>query len=358
MSNLAEFPDLALTRQQTAEWIARLARGLTADEREQFQRWRRHPANARMLAQMSALWEELDVMRALADVFPEPPGEPLAPGANAASQATTTAASPSRARRWRPALAASLAAALLLGGALLWQQRPDTAGTVAGTASPAPTAITTVVGEQRNLPLADGSGLALNTDSAVEVLTLEGASRELRLLRGEAHFTVAHDPARPFRVAVGSRIVQAVGTAFNLRLDADGRFEVLVTDGRIALIAADGSRRPLERGQLLDIGADGRLHESRLDATQLAARMSWRSGMLVFDGDTLEAALAEFSRYTATRFVIADPALRTLRIGGYFPAGDTDVLLESLGSNLGIVARRGADGEVRLEAGRKTTPGP
>ena len=49
---------------------------------------------------------------------------------------------------------------------------------------------------------------------------------------GEAYFTVAKNPGRPFVVAAGGVGVRAVGTAFNVRLDSDA-VEVLVTEGRV-----------------------------------------------------------------------------------------------------------------------------
>ena len=55
----------------------------------------------------------------------------------------------------------------------------------------------------------------LNTRSRVEV-NFTGAARDIRLLEGEALFTVARDPARPFTVYAGTNIIQAVGTQFNV----------------------------------------------------------------------------------------------------------------------------------------------
>lgn len=352
MSNLREFPDPALVRQQTAEWIAKLSRGLTPAEATEFARWRRSPANARMLRRMSGLWNELNVMRALSDVFPEPPG--TTPGGVQPETAPTTM------RPWRGrAIAASLAAALLLAGAAFFValRTDEHAAATAARVEVAPLPYSTAIGQHRDVALADGSSLAINTGSTVQVVALGDSSRELRLLKGEAHFTVAPDPSRPFRVTVGSRIVQAVGTAFNLRLDPDGRFELLVTEGRVALFSGDGSQQMLERGQLLDITPEGISRERRLDGDALAARLAWRDGMLVFEGESLVDALDEFSRYTDTRFVIGDPALREMRVGGFFPAGDTAVLLDTLSASLGIVARTGADGVVRLEAAGEPAPG-
>ena len=70
--SVTEFPDLERAREEASQWIARLDRGLLPAERTDLRQWcAMTPANARALRQMSELWAELNVMKALADVFPE-----------------------------------------------------------------------------------------------------------------------------------------------------------------------------------------------------------------------------------------------------------------------------------------------
>ena len=73
-------------------------------------------------------------------------------------------------------------------------------------------------------------------------------------------------------------------------------------------------------------------------------RLAWRSGMLMFEGETLSKVVAEIGRYTPLEVVISDPSLKELEIGGYFRIGDTEVLLQTLASDFGIeVERLGPD---------------
>ena len=71
----------------------------------------------------------------------------------------------------------------------------------------------TGVGEIRRVSLKDGSLLAINTHSAVEV-ALRSHQRGVNLKAGEAWFQVAKDADRPFVVEAGPVRVRAVGTAF------------------------------------------------------------------------------------------------------------------------------------------------
>ncbi len=126
---------------------------------------------------------------------------------------------------------------------------------------------------------------------------------------------------------------------------------MLVTEGIVGLgrtgaaVPQGDSKDPtrLSAGQLLRIDDHGVMRVQALDGSSQAAWLAWRGGMLAFDGETLENALDEFSRYTTDRFSIPDPQLRRLRIGGYFPVGDTRALLSALDSGFGLTAQRAAD---------------
>src|SRR5690606_5608621 len=106
----------------------------------------------------------------------------------------------------------------------------------------------TAVGEQAREVLPDGSSVTLNTDTEVHVRYLAG-ERLVRMVRGEAHFTVAHDVSRPFGVRAGDHIVQAVGTAFNVRLQPRGEVEVMVTDGVVRILDEEESAAPATADQ-------------------------------------------------------------------------------------------------------------
>src|SRR5262249_60437481 len=64
----------------------------------------------------------------------------------------------------------------------------------------------TAFGEQRRVALADGSTMKVNTQTTVRV-SLGDKERRIWLDRGQAHFIVASDVLRPFRVFAGSEEV-------------------------------------------------------------------------------------------------------------------------------------------------------
>src|SRR5688572_21604466 len=105
----------------------------------------------------------------------------------------------------------------------------------------------TAVSEQRDVLLADGSRVTLNTDTALTV-RYATSSRRVELERGEAIFAVKHDAARPFEVAARQTVTRALGTEFNVDRRSD-RIRVSVIEGvvRVSAAADDGTSkvRPL-----------------------------------------------------------------------------------------------------------------
>lgn len=330
---VTEFPDLARAREEAAGWIARSDRGLDRAERGQFRQWcAASPANPRALRQLTQMWSALDVMRVLPEVLPEPGSAP-GPVANP---------------RASPGVVAVIAASVMVVATVAWSVLEREAPLQTRDAT---TTYATAVGEHRDLQLADGSSLSLNTGTLVEVGSLQGATRELRLLRGEAVFTVARDVTRPFRVHVGDRLVEAVGTEFDIRLHDAGHVEVLVTDGRIRL-GTGAVTDHADSGDAVTIATDGAVTVTHLDAQSLGARLAWRHGMVAFAGQPLSEALEEFSRHTPVRFVVADPATQRRPVGGTVPAGDVASLLEALRTNLGLESSRAADGSIHISPQR------
>jgi transmembrane sensor len=334
MSPVAAFPDPEAARNEAAAWIACAFRGLTADEQATLREWSRRPMNQRAMAEMSDIWRGLDTLSVLADLFPrDGTAVPVAP------------APPAPLRRTAGALCAGIAAALLVivAAALFsvghWREEPPRVAAGAGQGRD----YTSAVGEHRSIPLADGSVLALNSDTLIRV-EYTPTQRSLTLLRGEAHFDVAHDTARPFVVRVNSRSVRAVGTAFNVRRRGPLAHEVLVTEGVIT--TPQGTR--LQAGDLLTIAEDGTSAVRRLDATQIEKTGAWRRGVLILDGITLAEAMDEVSRYTTRRIVIDDPRLASLRLGGSFPTTDLRGILRSLRASFGIDAHTDESGTLHL----------
>lgn len=203
----------------------------------------------------------------------------------------------------------------------------------------------TRIGEVRKIALADGSVLHLNSDSEAEVRMTDNG-RKVRILKGEASFDIARDPARPFDVEARSAVFRAVGTAFNVRL-RPSLIELTVMQGTVRVRC--GNRDPQNVGAGSGVVLQPRSFVvTRLDPRMLRQRTAWRRQMVELDGETIEQAASEFNRYRAAPILIGDARVSSLRIGGRFHIAESAKFLSALAMSLPIRIVDGEDGSVML----------
>ena len=324
-----------------AQWIARRDRGLTAAEQDDYMAWlRADPRHAAAIARHAAVLER---MMGLGAWQPELSAEPN----------PDLFAPPAR-RPWRvlaPVLA--LAAALVLG-LFVWQS--------ASPRSPAPQKTFLRVNERQ--ALADGSVVELKDGSRLDVRFTSG-ERRVRLT-GEAHFTVAKNPARPFIVEAHGVEVRAVGTAFNVRVDA-AAVEVLVTEGKVRVTEPASTLN----AQLLTPNAQGQTFLVRgqqvvvplapsapapvvatVSPAQIRTALEWQTPRLQFFETPLAEAVAEFNRHNPNPLVLADAALGSVPIGGTFRVDNVEGFVRLLEFTVDLKGETRADGTVVLRRAR------
>jgi transmembrane sensor len=207
--------------------------------------------------------------------------------------------------------------------------------------------IATTAGERREVTLADGSKIHLNTNTQIAV-NLNGRDRSVALEKGEALFDVVRDPARPFDVAVGDRNVRVVGTAFNV-LRHDGRITVTVERGAVD-VGATGARDNVRLGVGDQYAAREGTRGYQLAKIDPAIAAAWRDGRAVFTNATLSEVASDLSRYYGRPIVLRDPQVAAIRFSGILKIEDQMTTVRRLEALLPIVVAENGD-EVRLERG-------
>lgn len=199
---------------------------------------------------------------------------------------------------------------------------------------------TTAIGETKDVTLADGSHLHLNTDTQIAAVLTKGR-RDVRLERGEASFDVSHDAARPFIVAVGDLRVQVVGTAFDILRDS-GAITVTVARGVVAVSSIDdtAAAKRLEIGdQYAGREGDPAFRIAKVDPDKILA---WQEGRLIFEDVPLTEVVSSLNRYF-DRKVGIDDAVRDLRFSGILKIDDEPSILRRLESFLPVVVEPQGD---------------
>jgi transmembrane sensor len=218
----------------------------------------------------------------------------------------------------------------------------------AGLFWPATEIYRTVKGGHTTVTLAEGSTIELGPDSEVKVsLSLGWRTRTLRLERGEALFTVAHDPDRPFEVTASGGLIRDIGTVFDVNVD-DGQVSVAVIEGAVGIIlGAEGIPYHLDAGQRLSYRATGAVVSS--GPANLEAVTAWRTGKLLFEDQPLAKVLSRISRYHDVEFDVTDPALAELKVSGAFEAKNLPVLLATIEATLPVKTKRISERRILVE---------
>jgi transmembrane sensor len=239
-------------------------------------------------------------------------------------------------RAWKWAAAAVLAAC-----GIVWQFSPY--GFNPGTYQ-------TGFGEQKVVELSDHSRITLDARTHLRVRFSTDA-RIVELLDGQAQFSVAKDPARPFKVQVGAKTIVAVGTVFDVEY-IDSQVQVAMVEGRVAVLSqtnrgaaaaqptdskpVDLSPIELSAGEAMVVGANG--VATVLAHVDVEAATAWRQGKVVFHDERMSDAVRRLNRYSRQQVVIDDLELGRMKVSGVFDSGDAQAFAEAIQAYLPVEA--------------------
>jgi transmembrane sensor len=204
----------------------------------------------------------------------------------------------------------------------------------------------TPVGGLRQLQLADGTQVELNTDTALNVRFTDGV-RRVELIRGQAFFEVAHDATAPFIVSAGDTEVRAIGTRFDVRLEPH-RVKVVLAEGKVS-VSERGARSAqwmLSPGQA--VTTDGSGDPAEPVGADVALETGWRTGRLTFRDTPLADAVREINRYSRNKIVLGPGAPLDGRVNGVFPVAQPDDFVAAMTTLYGLREERRLDGKTEL----------
>lgn len=320
-----------MLRQEASSWLARLEGSSSPEVEQAFRLWyEADPAHAAAFERVRRSYASAGLLR----------HSELARDRSFAPE-TTPVTSPQP--RW--ALAAAIAVALLVPGAILVTQ---------GGLSPAETRnallLASAVGEIRQVALDDGSKVTLDTATKVEV-ELGRSERRAVVREGRARFEVAAD-SRPFIVEAAPATVTSGPAVLDVeRLGDHARVEVL-SGSATATLDSGG-----HRGSSVNLGAgQGFSSNQELGTYVLTSdRSAWTRGMLQFDGTPLAEAVALANRYSQQKIMLRS-GIEQLRVTGAFKAGDQSGLAKGLAEAFRLKLGRTSAGDFVLSRQPVSTP--
>ncbi len=206
------------------------------------------------------------------------------------------------------------------------------------------------VGEQRQISLADGSTVILNTESQLRVEKMESsATRVVHLDFGEALFDIKPDSHRPFIVTTERGSVRVLGTRFTVLSEEDTTL-ITVLEGKVALAdrtvdeLSQQDYKPqatLVTDQQLSIAQAIKGERPRqVDAKSLA---TWEGGRQVYNGVPLGVVVKDLSRYFDGDIKLREEALKSKRVVAVIDLQDKASAIATLEAVFNIVAVNHSD---------------
>lgn len=302
MSSLSEITALS---DQAIEWVILLHSGNTTEnDKLKARQWQnRSPSHQKAYREAEQLWQEMGL----------------------AIQSPTKKSSPQPSPKKLSYWTTGLAATLLIGTLIthfsiltdFWLSDYHTA-----------------VGEQKEITLSDGSVVILNTDTALAV-DWHSNSRHIKLLRGQAQFTVAHDSARPFEVETENAVVKALGTIFEV-LNEEQDTRVTVLEHAVSIKAPQDAN--YSENSRIEAGQQAHYSRSKgletVISVNLKQNSAWQRGKFLVKNKALVEVVAELNRYYSGKIVITDEKLLQMRVSGAFPLTDYDTVMAMLEQSL------------------------
>jgi transmembrane sensor len=334
MSHMVHDDTMNLMRyREAAEWLLRLNEGDASEaEIDQWLRWCQADAeNLVAFEKLQQDWQDTAGFKSAPDLLPVSQVDPAhrrRPGLSFGALRS------SRAFPW--VAAACLVVAVSLGYQFFHRS---------------PVHEVLVAAKQEPATLPDGSSLLLSAKAVAEV-DFSGVIRDVVLRPdGEAFIKVHHDTARPFTVRAGDLTVTAVGTAFDVRREAD-RVTVTVEEGTIVAAAVGGIRAPTQWrvGAGYQVIYSEGLRSAVVSRVDTQSVLRWRDGELAYDNAPLEAVIADINRYSTVNVTVRDPKLLLLHFTGTVFVGSINDWVNALEAKYPLKASLSRDGDIAIDS--------
>lgn len=169
--------------------------------------------------------------------------------------------------------------------------------------------VSTDKGRQWRLTLPDGTRVWLNAASSISYpLSFHGKERVVTMT-GEVYFEVVHNAKQPFKVKVGDRLIEDIGTSFNVNAYADEKtLTATLLEGAVSISTPETPRSIVMEGigKQAQVNGSGKISVSTDADTEEV--MAWKNGMFSFNQSDIQGIMRQISRwydldvmYTGTR---------------------------------------------------------
>jgi transmembrane sensor len=199
----------------------------------------------------------------------------------------------------------------------------------------------TGAGEQRQIAVANGVSVQMNTRTSLSVGA--GGAAAVELIAGEASFRMPDHQSEPFSVMAAGGRSTTVNARFDVRLAGNTACVTCLADE--VQVAHRGRTLALKPQQQVTYGENGLGSEVIIDPAVVSA---WQQGLIIFHMTPLNEVIEELNRYRPGRIVLFNAKLGRNPVNGRFRIDQPDEALAQIERAFGVRHRTLPGGFVLL----------
>ncbi len=265
--------------------------------------WLATPANKSRFDEMVATWNQANPSKAIRTVAKEQAWKKVRPARSIA---------------WPIGIAASVL--LVVGVLVFWNSSSNKSPVIAST-----------VDSTKNVALPDNSVVTLYHNTSIEYPeAFEKSSRHVKLLSGEAFFSVEKDSIKPFVVHAAFADIQVVGTQFNVIIKPEG-VEVGVNEG-LVLLTTDTDSVYLGKGAAAFVRSGQPVRKARMDENTWA----YATQRLVFKDTPMDEVIKAVEKTYSCSISVSNDNVKNCKLTAAFDKDSLDKIVLLISETLNL----------------------
>jgi len=174
-------------------------------------------------------------------------------------------------------------------------------------------------GKKFQLNLPDGTKVWLNAGTSLRYpVSFAGLKERGVDLVGEAYFEVAHNKAVPFKVYIGKKAVEVLGTKFNVNsYQNEPAISTTLLDGSVKIISDNDD--PSAPSVIIQPGEQASItpHKISINKIDTEEVMAWKNGQFNFKSQDFQTVMRSISRWYDLEVVYENTTPITVKPGGW-----------------------------------------
>ncbi|MFI1772024.1 FecR family protein [Thalassobellus citreus] len=188
-------------------------------------------------------------------------------------------------------------------------------------------------GGQFHVKLSDGTEVWLNSESQLKypVAFIDGATREVELIYGEAYFDVSpstdHKGSK-FKVLNQNQEIEVLGTEFNIKAYKGEDIYTTLVEGKVSVSTAS-FKHNLKPNQQSKLSLKNK--DITISAIDAYSETSWKKGLFSFKSKSLKEIMKVMSRWYDVDVIFTNRQLENVKFNGVLSKNDDiEEILETI----------------------------